>query len=120
MKTEFEINTELCQQMMFWRKVNLFAAVPFAWTLLFSFYDGRLVSVDPRASFLLAFAYLLQPLLLFHLFRLVCKMHGQVSASLHVGLTVVLTPFFLIGPLFIPLLVLGDARRLLLDQDSKK
>ena len=74
----------------------------------------------PYTGVLLIVAFAAQPMMLINQFRLVNKMHGQVSASLHVGLSVILTPFFLIGPVLIPLLVLGDAQRLLLEEEPAK
>ena len=120
MKSEFEENTRIGQQMMFWRKATLFLAIPFALCLLGSFVGGRVREFVPYTGVLLIVAFAAQPMMLINQFRLVNKMHGQVSASLHVGLSVILTPFFLIGPVLIPLLVLGDAQRLLLEEEPAK
>ena len=120
MKSEFEENAAIGQQMMFWRKVTLVLAIPFALCLLGSFVGGRIERFVPNAGSSLLVAFVAQPMMLMNQFRLVDKMHGQVSASLHVALTVILTPFFLIGPVLIPLLVLGDAQRLLLEEESAK
>ena len=105
---------------MFWRKATLFLAIPFALCLLGSFVGGRVSEFVPYTGVLLIVAFAAQPMMLINQFRLVNKMHGQVSASLHVGLSVILTPFFLIGPVLIPLLVLGDAQRLLLEEEPAK
>ena len=105
---------------MFWRKATLFLAIPFALCLLGSFVGGRVGEFVPYTGVLLIVAFAAQPMMLINQFRLVNKMHGQVSASLHVGLSVILTPFFLIGPVLIPLLVLGDAQRLLLEEEPAK
>ena len=105
---------------MFWRKATLFLAIPFALCLLGSFVGGRVREFVPYTGVLLIVAFAAQPMMLMNQFRLVDKMHGQVSASLHVGLTIILTPFFLIGPILIPLLVLGDAQRLLLEEEPAK
>ena len=105
---------------MFWRKATLFLAIPFALCLLVSFVGGRVREFVPYTGVLLIVAFAAQPMMLINQFRLVDKMHGQVSASLHVGLTIILTPFFLIGPILIPLLVLGDAQRLLLEEEPAK
>ena len=120
MKSEFEENTRIGQQMMFWRKATLFLAIPFALCLLGSFVGGRIERFVPYTGLSLIVAFAIQPMMLLNQFRLVDKMHGQVSASLHVGLKVILTPFFLIGPVLIPLLVLGDAQRSLLKEESAK
>ena len=120
MKSEFEENTRIGQQMMFWRKVTLVLAVPFGLCLLGSFVGGQINEFVPYTGLSLIVAFVAQPMMLMNQFRLVDKMHGQVSASLHIGLTVILTPFFLIGPVLIPLLVLGDAQRLLLEEQPAK
>ena len=120
MKNERETTAKTCAQMMMWRNLVLVAAIPFAWSLLESFVIGRLVIANYNPMWLLLVTFIPQPPMLFYLFRLANRMHGVVYAALHVLLTVFLTPFFVIGPLFIPLLVLGDARRLLLDDASDK
>ena len=120
MKNELETNFVICGQMMMWRNVALVFGIPFAWCLLSSFAFGQLSFVNFNPIWLLCIAFAPQPPMLINLFRLANKMHGEVYASLHVVLTVILTPAFLAGPLLIPLLVQGDARRLLLDDDSGK
>ena len=57
--------------------------------------------------------------LLYYLFQLVREMNGNSSAIFHVLLTAILAPVFLIGPLLIPLLVRGDARRQLVVQNTE-
>jgi len=120
MGNDFEKTAAICAQMMMWRKVTLIMAIPFICNLLGSFAWGRLTDVSSTMQSLLCIAFIPQPPLLVYLFRLANKVHGVRYAVLHAVLTAILTPFFLIGPLLIPLLVLGDVRRLLLDDDSGK
>lgn len=119
-KNEIEMTAAICAQMMMWRKVGLIMAIPFICSLLGSFALGRFTFVSSAMQSLLCIAFIPQPPMLVYLFRLANKVHGVGYAALHVVLTVILTPFFLIGPLLIPLLVSGDVRRLLLDDDSGK
>ena len=120
MKNEFQLDAAICTQMMLWRKATLVFAIPFVISLLASFTWGRLREVGAYTQALLCIAFIPQPPMLYYLFRLANKMHGRVYAVLHVVLTLILTPFFLVGPLFIPLLVSGDARRLLMNDDVTK
>jgi len=50
------------------------------------------------------------------MFQLVRRLHGLVYAIVHVVLLYILTPMFLTGVILIPLLVHGDAIRLLEDE----
>ena len=119
MKNEHEMTTAIVAQMMLWRKITLVMAIPFVCSLLGSFAWGQLRDFSTLTQSLLCIAFIPQPPMLYYLFRLANKMHGLVYAVLHVALAAILTPFFLVGPLFIPLLVSGDARRLLLDDSGK-
>ena len=110
LKKATQLNTLTCERMMFWRGVGLVAAIPFVAQQLASFSESSLAA----PSWLIAIPCLPLLLMLYYMFRLVNKTSGTVNASFHVLLTAALTPIFLIGPLLIPLLVRGDARRLLI------
>ena len=106
--------------MMLFRKVTLVFVVPFVLCLLGSFLGWQVSKFMPYTMVFLIFAFSAQYTMLKNQFCLVNRMHGLVNASLNVGLTMILTPFFLIGPILIPLLVLRDARRLLLKEEPAK
>ena len=109
MKKEIERNTEICLRMMTWRTISLFAAVPFLVQTVLALADSDIGYV--KWPFWLALVPIFP--LVYYMFNLVLKVHGWTTAFFHVTLTIILTPFFLVGPLLIPLLVKGDASRLL-------
>lgn len=116
MKKEISQNTLCCDRMMMWRTICIVAAVPFLIQTILSFTDPGLGRYAwPKLLPILA----LIPML-FYMFLLAVKMNGVLNAFFHVLLTIVLTPFFLVGPFFIPLLVRGDARRLVYLQNSDR
>ena len=107
-KKSIESNSQTCARMMHCRTACFFAAIPFGVKLLAHLSAGP--TGDVRWTLMLI-AVPLVPMLYF-MFQLVAKTNGIISAGFHVLLTAALTPFFLTGPLFIPLLVRGDALRL--------
>ena len=114
-KDEIQRNTIICSRMMLWRTVCIVASVPFLiQTVLF-------LAAGQDVGLAWSIALVSVPLfpLVYYLFRLVSKTNGFYSAIFHALLTAVLAPFFLIGPLLIPLLARGDARRLLIVQTTE-
>ena len=101
--------------MMFWRTVCIVASIPYViQSLLF-------LSAGQNIGLAWSFSPITIPLLplLYYLFQLVNETNGYFLAVFHALLTAILAPFFLIGPLLIPLLVRGDARRLLIVQKTE-
>ena len=108
-KKEIERNTEICTRMMICRTACLVTAIPFCIDLL-AFLSG---STTGSSQWTLMIILIPLAPMLYYMFRLVSKTNGTPNAIFHVILTALLTPFFLTGPLLIPLLARGDARRLM-------
>ena len=108
LKKEVTRNTEVCKWMMFWRKVCIFAAIPFLIQTLLKFTEPGI----GNAQWPLWIALVPLVPMVYYQFILTLTIHGMTSAFFHVLLTVVLTPFSYAGPILIPLLVKGDANRL--------
>jgi hypothetical protein len=114
-KKEIERDTLLCSRMMLWRTACIVMSIPFLIQTLLSLATGSHTTLDWTFGL---FAIPLIPLN-YYLIRLVTKTNGITSAIFHALLTAILAPFFLIGPLLIPLLVRGDARRLMIVQNTE-
>jgi len=115
LKKKIERDTRTCSRMMFWRTACIVASTPFLIQAVLSLSTGETTGLGWNSGLIVA---PLLPLLYFQ-FRLVFKTNGLASAMFHALLTAILTPFFLIGPLLIPLLARGGARRLLVVQNSE-
>lgn len=102
--------------MMGWRTLCIVAAIPYLYTQIRAIGNGEVLG----DKWLLAVAFSVSGPMNFWMYRLTKQLHGTLNATLHVIVTILLTPILVIGPLLVPLLVQGDARRLLVIKDQDR